>query len=86
MCNCISEVEKRITEAIQKQNPGAIVTDVELQNKGLLFTKNDSLRVTLEFEGKLNVSTKSGAIRAKKVKQTMVLSKCPFCGVEYEND
>lgn len=86
MCNCISEVEKRITEAIQKQNSGAIVTNIELQNKGLLCMKNDPVRVTLEFEGKINVPTKSGAIKAKKVKQTLILSKCPWCGVEYKND
>ena len=86
MCNCITEMEKKVAEAIQKQNPDLEVSDVELQNKGLIFTKHDSVRVTLELEGKINVKTKSGAIKVKKVKQAMVLSKCPFCGVGYNNE
>lgn len=86
MCNCISEREKLIADTIRKSNPTAVVFNAELQNKGLFFTKNDQVRVTLEFVIDMDVTDKSGKVKSKKVKQSLVLARCPFCGVEYKND
>lgn len=86
MCNCIKKTEQRIEAALQETNLNGIVTETELQNKGVVATNGDSLRVTLEFVGKLNVPTKSGKIRAKKIRVSIVLSKCPFCGVKYKDN
>lgn len=86
MCNCIKEREIQILEFVQRNFPKNVATDSELQQKAIVFTKEDQVRVSLEFVTKVNRTFKNGTQKVKKIKTNMLLTNCPFCGKEYSKE
>jgi len=85
MCTCISDTEKVMTDHFIKMN-GPLVEKATMIQKALIFGKKSSVRVFVEFESYLPQVTKSGKTNRKKLTQSMMLSKCPFCGESYESE
>jgi len=79
-CNCIQEVEQRITEVFRKDFPDA--EEAELSNKALLT--DGKVKVFLEFESARVINFKKGGSKRNKLTTKMLLSKCPFCGELYD--
>lgn len=86
-CKCIEDLEQKCNEAA-RENPTYSESESiesEMESKALFFGKGAGVRAFFEFETKIKLfKQKTGEPYFKKIKQKLVLSKCPFCGQSYE--
>jgi hypothetical protein len=76
MCNCITEVEEKLTKLMVEQNPDCeIVKSVTFQNISWVFGKNTLYVLNNPVLGKYRIK---GIV--KKWKTSLLPSYCPFCG------
>ena len=78
-CNCLTQIEEKMLNKFYEDNRyKKPVLKVEIE-KGLIFGKELTTRtycsVEIELEG-----------QKKKVKQNLMHTYCPFCGVKVEKE
>lgn len=80
MCECKKEIEAKLKERVLDKVPDAI--DLELNIDGYMFLLGASIDIkpSMKVIGQYKQKTKSGELRAKKIKESLIASFCPFCG------
>lgn len=86
MCNCSTEVQKRLLDSFIKQAPEATGHEAELQGYGLVVVGNKMVvRGFMPVEVSANYRLKKGGTKYKVQKGNMMFfTFCPFCGEKYE--
>ena len=72
MCNCISEINKKIKE--QTKDDMAFIETVFL-----IKTLSEVPKISFRY----NARKKDGTKSKKKTEQSIIPTFCPFCGVKY---
>lgn len=81
MCDCRKDLEQKLTERYQAQEPTARDHKVTLQGYGLTLTGNKFMeRGYMPYETFAYVPLKKGGEKPKKTTGSMFFSFCPFCG------
>lgn len=80
MCECKTEIEAKLVARLQEQEPEATKIDLKIGGYVFLFGDSVIMKPTLQIEGVFYLPTKAGGLKAKKIKQSMIASYCPFCG------
>lgn len=88
MCDCIKEVEKKVSGQVPLKHPaGSEISDVELEQKALVFIGNkSSVKLFTEIGYQLSFPTKAGMSRERHQKIKMFFNFCPFCGEKYPSN
>lgn len=81
MCNCRSEIEKKLLDRLKQQQPEAQDHLVEIKGYALLFGDTLESKPYLPIEGSYKLTNKNGELKLKKLKDSMIASYCPFCGI-----
>lgn len=89
MCNCVNELEDRITEAFKGKYPE--MTDHKVRIQGFSsFINRETLTVTYrQFASVVataNYRTKNDTLRTKKENLSLVFKYCPFCGEKQDEE
>jgi len=81
MCECLTRIEKTLTEKMLELNPGCEVVDnVQLQNVTFLLPSCDRLPFNPAL-GKYKNGNKT-----QKFTMSMIYTFCPFCGEKYTKE
>lgn len=81
MCDCRKDLETKLTERYQTQEPAARDHKVKLQGYGVVLAGNQfAERGYMPYETFALVSLKKGGEKPKKTTGSMFFSFCPFCG------
>lgn len=81
-CNCRSELEEKLTERFKAAEPTLKHHVAELKGYGFGVVGNKMVITgCMPVEATAERTRKDGTTTVKKVRQTMVFSFCPFCGV-----
>jgi hypothetical protein len=82
MCNCIIDIEKKLTQEMCELNPGCkIVETVSFENKTFLFGKHVTMFLGNPVIGKYRIGSK-----IKKFTLQIKPEYCPFCGEKIEEN
>lgn len=81
MCDCRKDLEQKLTERYQAQEPTARDHKVTLRGYGFVLEGNKfTERGCMTYETFALVPLKKGGEKPKKTKGNMFFSFCPFCG------
>lgn len=81
MCDCKKDLEAKLTERYQAQEPTGRDHKVTLQGYGFALVGNTmQLRGYLPYQTFARVQMKKGGEKPKKTTGSMFFSFCPFCG------
>jgi len=81
MCNCRTEITEELIDRFKKNAPTAQDISIEINGYALIFGDTLSSKPFLPIEGTYKLPNKNGELKAKKLKDYLVASFCPFCGV-----
>ena len=86
MCNCKSEIEKKLLKLFIENEPEAKSHCATLEGYTLVLDGNrlvqkGCMQITLVAAHKVK---KSGEFKAKKQTRNMIFEFCPFCGKRYD--
>lgn len=81
-CDCKKTLEAKIAETLQSDLPeGFSGFNASLQGYVLTFTNPMQQRLTIAYEGEVEVPKKKGdGFKRQKVKTSIQAGFCPFCG------
>ncbi|GGW45251.1 hypothetical protein [Vreelandella hamiltonii] len=81
-CQCKETLESKVAEAIQKDLPeGFSGFSASIAGYVLTFTNPMQTRLTIPYEGDVQVPKKSGnGFKRQKIKTSIQAKYCPFCG------
>lgn len=85
MCNCRTEIEKRLTEKFAQDEPEAREHKARLTGYALLFGETLKEKGAMPIELTAIFPLKKGGEKEKKSKSNMIFTYCPFCGEKYDN-
>lgn len=86
-CECKSNITARLLARAKENLPESKDHSVEIQGYAFVFTNDNSLDlrgsaiVEIQHTAK---HRKTGADVAKKVKEKLLFTYCPFCGTRYK--
>lgn len=76
MCNCITEIEEKLTNIMVEQNSGCEVeSPVSFKNVSWIFGEKSLMVLNNPILGKYRMGNK-----VKKWETEMIPTYCPFCG------
>lgn len=80
-CNCKSEMEERLAEAVKKQLPeGFTEYSAGLQGYSLILSDPMEERFSIKIQGECQVPKKAGGTKRHKIDTSVLAGYCPFCG------
>lgn len=78
MCDCIKNLEEKLTTRMLELNSGSeVVENVSMNNKSL-DSASGELKLFAPYTGRLR---KAG--RSTKIDDRLIFTYCPFCGEKY---
>ena len=81
MCNCKTEIEKKLTDRYRAAESSGREHKVRLKGFGLVVVGETlKQRPYMEYEEFAYVPIKKGGEKPKKQRGNMFFSFCPFCG------
>jgi hypothetical protein len=85
MCKCITEIESKTFEAVQKQKEGEFTKGNITPSSFVIENNKFKARAThSEYEFTFAPKKKDGTIgKAKKQSVNIIHTYCPFCGEKY---
>ena len=86
MCDCKTDLEKRLLERFKEAEPTAIGHEVSLTGYAFILGKQLKLIGVMPIEQSADFPLKKGGVKKKSVKCSMQFTYCPFCGVKYDAD
>lgn len=81
MCNCRTEIKAKLLERFKNMEPEAQDISIEINGYALIFGETLSSKPFLPVEGTYKLPNKKGELKSKKLKDSLIASFCPFCGV-----
>ena len=85
MCDCKNQVRNAMLENFIKDNPESKNPQINIGGYALVFKNNTGIEKGFSLVTiKSNVMLKNGTIKSKTIKQNMIFTYCPFCGLAYE--
>lgn len=87
MCNCRTDIEKRLTDHYASKLSCSRDVDAKLMGYALRLGKHIGLHPYMPVEIRHTVTVKAtGADKRKTVNINMYFSHCPFCGEKLQKD
>lgn len=85
MCDCRTVIEGKLKTRFMEQKPEAKEHEAKLMGYALLFGETLTEKGVMEAELKAKFPLKKGGEKQKTIRQSMIFTFCPFCGVKYES-
>ncbi len=82
MCNCINEVEQKISEAYEGKFKGKPIEKISLQKVTPFRIQGGEIK---EPKVSINFTIERVGVKSKAT-EIIVATYCPFCGEEYDKD
>lgn len=82
-CDCKKDIEQKLLDRFKETNSEASNHSVHLQGYTLVLGDKLDLKGYMEIAAKARFPLKKGGDKEKTIKQNMVFTFCPFCGVKY---
>jgi len=81
MCDCRTKIEEKLLDRFKKKEPSAQDVKIEINGYALIFGDTLSSKPFLPIGGTYKLPNKNGELKTKKIKDCLIASFCPFCGV-----
>ncbi len=82
-CECKTDIEEKLLSRFKEQSPEATMHEVELQGYTLIIGEKLESKGYMPIKCEANFPLKKGGFKPKAIKQNMIFTFCPFCGVKY---
>jgi hypothetical protein len=82
-CDCKKSLETKLAERFKESAPEAKDHAVSLQGYALILGEKLEQKGCMPIHCTATYPLKKGGTKEKTVKQNMIFTYCPFCGVAY---
>jgi len=83
MCNCRERIEGKLKDKFVEQHPEAKSHEVRLTGYAFFLGETLTTKGCMDTELKAEYPLKKGGTKQKTIKQSVIFTYCPFCGVAY---